>query len=215
MTARHYTAIDQCLINLDQVVRTVFGGRPVAQRPNPADGVTHEARLTGEETLRAQRLMRVNHAGEVAAQALYQGQALTARLTGVRDAMLQAASEENDHLGWCEERIEALGGHTSLLNPAWYLGSLLIGAAAGACGDRWSLGFLAETERQVVVHLSQHLERLPAGDEKSRAILVQMREDEAHHATTAVESGGRALPGPVKRLMSLTSKVMTGVAYWI
>lgn len=215
MSGRHYTAVDQCLFNLDQMVRTVFGGRPVAERPKPAATATPQAPLTTAERLLSQRLMRVNHAGEVAAQALYQGQGLTARHTGVRDAMRQAAREENDHLAWCEDRIGELDGRTSLLNPAWYAGSLLIGAAAGVAGDKWSLGFLAETEHQVVEHLSGHLQRLPANDAGSRAILEQMREDEGHHATTAMESGGRPLPEPVKRLMSLTSKLMTTVAYWI
>ena len=133
MTTRHYSALDQCVINLDQMVRTVFGGHTTPERANPADVIQQEASLSDEERLCALRLMRVNHAGEVAAQALYQGQALTARGDGVHDAMVQASREENDHLAWCEDRIKALGGHTSLLNPAWYMGSLLIGAA-GRCG---------------------------------------------------------------------------------
>jgi len=215
MTSRHYTPLDRCLMNVDQMVRTVFGGRPVAERPNPAGTVPETTPLTTAQRLRAQRLMRVNHAGEVAAQALYHGQGLTARRNDVRDAMTRAAREENDHLAWCEDRIAELGGRTSALGPAWYTGSLLIGAAAGAAGDKWSLGFLAETEYQVVAHLTDHLRRLPANDARSRAILEQMREDEAHHATTAMEAGGTPLPKAVKRLMSVTSKVMTSVAYWI
>ncbi len=215
MTTRHYSALDQCVINLDQMVRTVFGGHSTPERVNPADVIHQEAPLSDEERLRALRLMRVNHAGEVAAQALYQGQALTARSAGVHDAMVQASREENDHLAWCEDRIKTLGGHTSLLNPAWYLGSLLIGAAAGAAGDKWSLGFVAETEHQVVKHLDEHLSRLPAHDTKSRAVLEQMREDEAHHATAAIEAGASPLPEPVKGIMALTSKVMTLTAYWI
>lgn len=215
MTSRRYTAVDRCLINADQMMRTVFGGRPTAERPNPAQTVAETTPLTAAQRLRSQRLMRVDHAGEVAAQALYHGQGLTARRDDVRQAMARAAREENDHLAWCEDRIAELGGRTSLLGPAWYAGSLLIGAGAGIAGDKWSLGFLAETEYQVVAHLTDHLQRLPANDVKSRAVLEQMREDEARHATTAVESGGVPLPKTVKRLMSLTSRVMTTVAYWI
>lgn len=215
MTTRRYSALDQCLINLDQMVSTVFGGSPTAQRPNPAEHIPQEDQLSDEEQQLAARLMRVNHAGEISAQALYHGQALTARLDNVRQSMARAADEENDHLAWCEERITELGGHTSVLNPAWYLGSLCIGAAAGIAGDKWSLGFVAETEHQVVRHLSEHIDRLPARDMKSRAILEQMREDEAHHATTAIEAGGAVLPEPIKKLMSLTSKVMTRTAYWV
>jgi ubiquinone biosynthesis monooxygenase Coq7 len=215
MTTRNYSTLDQWVMNLDQMVRTVFGGHATPERVSPAGAIPEEASLSDEERLRAMRLMRVNHAGEVAAQALYQGQALTAREAGVHDAMVQASREENDHLAWCEDRIKSLGGHTSLLNPAWYMGSLLIGAAAGAAGDKWSLGFVAETEHQVVRHLDRHLERLPPQDTKSRAVLAQMREDESHHATAAMEAGGAPLPEPVKRLMGLTSKVMTLTAYWI
>jgi ubiquinone biosynthesis monooxygenase Coq7 len=160
-------------------------------------------------------LMRVNHAGEVAAQALYQGQGMTARDPAVRDAMQQAAREEIDHLVWCRQRVEQLGSRTSYLNPVWYLGSFSLGALAGALGDKWSLGFLAETEHQVVRHLDTHLERLPEIDMKSAAILRQMRQDELRHATTAVESGAAELPGPVKRMMRLCSRVMTGTAYLV
>jgi ubiquinone biosynthesis monooxygenase Coq7 len=159
--------------------------------------------------------MRVDHAGEIAAQALYHAQALVAREDHVRDAMRRAAEEEVDHLVWCERRLAELGGRTSLLGPLWYAGSFAIGAAAGLCGDRWSLGFVAETERQVVRHLEDHLERLPAGDLKSRAIVARMRDDESRHATAAVESGGAMLPGPVRELMRWCSRVMTGTAYWV
>jgi len=215
MTTRHYSALDQCVMNLDQMVRTVLGGHATPERVSPADAIRQEAPLSDEERLLSLRLMRVNHAGEVAAQALYQGQALTAHGAGVHDAMVQASREENDHLAWCEDRIKALGGRTSLLNPAWYLGSLFIGAAAGAAGDKWSLGFVAETEHQVVRHLHEHLKRLPAHDMKSRAVLEQMGEDEAQHATTAMEAGGAPLPEPVKHIMGLTSKVMTLTAFWL
>jgi ubiquinone biosynthesis monooxygenase Coq7 len=158
-------------------------------------------------------LLRVDHAGEVCAQALYQGQALTARRADVRSRLEQAAREENDHLAWCGRRLEELGSHRSLLNPLWYAGSFAIGALAGLAGDRWSLGFLAETERQVVRHLDGHLADLPPDDMKSRAILEQMREDEGRHATTAVDAGAAELPGAVKGLMAGVSRVLTAVAY--
>ena len=159
--------------------------------------------------------MRINHAGEVAAQGLYEGQSLTARLPEVREKMERAAMEENDHLAWCESRINELGSHKSLLNPLWYGGSLAIGAIAGLAGDKWSLGFVTETERQVVHHLDSHLAQLNENDQKSRAILEQMKEDEGQHATTALHAGGAELPQPIKKLMSLTSKVMTKAAYRI
>lgn len=212
--ARDYDFFDRALINLDRGLRTVFGQPIVTERPNPAAGLP-EADLDDGDRRRSAQLMRVNHAGEVAAQALYQGQALTARLPEVRDKMERASLEENDHLWWCERRLEELGGHTSALNPLWYAGSLAIGALAGKAGDRWSLGFIVETENQVVRHLEDHLDRLPAGDSRSRVILEQMKEDETHHATTALAAGGAPLPAPVKALMALTSKVMTKTAYWI
>ena len=159
--------------------------------------------------------MRVNHAGEVSAQALYQGQAITARDRDVRDKLYQSAQEENDHLLWCEDRLHEVGGHTSRLNALWYLGSLGVGVIAGLAGDRWSLGFLAETERQVVRHLEGHMERLPAHDARSRAIVAQMKEDEGHHTTVAIENGAAELPWPVRRAMSLVSKVMTRTAYYL
>lgn len=214
MSVRTFSLVDRCLINFDQALRTVFGGPPQAERPNPADAADGPT-LTAAERRRSARLMRVNHAGEVAAQALYHGQALTARRSAVRDAMTQAAREENDHLAWCQDRLRELDGRPSLLDPAWYAGSLFIGALAGAAGDEWSLGFLAETEHQVVEHLRAHLDRLPPGDRRSRTILEQMRDDEARHATTAVEAGARALPESVKTLMALTSMVMTRTAYWV
>jgi ubiquinone biosynthesis monooxygenase Coq7 len=171
--------------------------------------------LTATGKARSLNLMRVNHAGEVCAQALYQGQALTARREETRKQMEQAAKEENDHLTWCRHRIHELGGHTSLLNPVWYTGSLAIGAATGLLGDKWSLGFLAETEKQVVKHLDGHLQRIPEGDTRSRAILEQMKVDEAQHRTTALNSGGSELPDTVKKLMTLASRVMTTTAYRI
>ncbi len=214
MTARTYTSFDQLLGGLDQALRTVFGPPPEAQRPNPAAAIS-EADLDAAQRELAARLMRINHAGEICAQALYQGQAVTAQLPNVRDKMEQAAAEENDHLAWTAERIHELGTHTSYFNPLWYAGSFAIGATAGLAGDKWSLGFVAETERQVVKHLDGHLEQLAPSDKKSRAILEQMRDDEGRHATVAIESGAAALPEPVRQAMRLMSKVMTTTTYWI
>jgi len=213
MTTRQYSPFDRFIHGLDQALHTVLGPAPEPSRPNPA--APHaEAELTASERELAGRLMRVNHAGEISAQALYQGQALTARLPTVRDKMEQAAVEENDHLAWTEERIRELGTHTTVLAPFWYAGSFAIGALAGIAGDKWSLGFVVETERQVVRHLDSHLARLPEHDRKSHAILEQMRTDETRHATAALAAGGATLPEPVRQLMALTSKVMTTTAYW-
>lgn len=214
MTQRHYNPLDRLLINLDTGLRTIFGGVHTTGRANPAKNL-EEPDLNKNEKDLAGRFMRINHAGEVAAQGLYQGQALTARLPKVRAQMEQAALEENDHLDWCEKRAKELGKNTSLLDPFWYLGSVAIGAAAGIAGDKWSLGFVAETERQVVKHLDSHLHHLPEHDKKTRAILQQMKSDEAQHATSATKSGGAELPAPVKKAMQLASKVMTKTAYWI
>lgn len=214
MSARDYTLLDQAIMHLDTGVRTLFGRPLLTERPNPADGHPEEELSESERDL-AVRLMRINHAGEVSAQGLYEGQALTARLPEVRAKMERAALEENDHLEWCERRARELGGRVSYLNPLWYGGSLAIGALAGAIGDRWSLGFVVETEHQVVRHLDEHLERLPPHDQRSRAVLEQMKTDEAQHATIALHAGGAALPEPVKKLMQLTSKVMTRTAYWL
>ena len=214
MPARHFSSMDRLIAGLDQALHTVFGPPPAAGRANPAHAQP-EADLDATERELAGRLMRVNHAGEIAAQALYQGQALTARLPRVRDKMEQAAREENDHLAWTAERIAELGSHTSRLNPVWYAHSFAIGAVAGVAGDRWSLGFVAETEHQVVQHLDEHLARLPRKDHKSRAILEQMRVDEAQHATAAMEAGATKLPPAVQKLMGLTSKIMTRTAFWI
>ena len=214
MQTRDYSPVDKFLMHLDTGLRTVFGRPRVTERPNPAEDVA-EADLTEAEKDLAGRLMRINHAGEVAAQGLYEGQALTARLAEVRDKMERAAMEENDHLAWCESRINQLGSHKSLLNPLWYGGSLAIGAIAGLAGDKWSLGFVTETERQVVRHLDSHLAQLSEKDQKSRVILEQMKEDEGQHATTALHAGGAELPTSIKKLMTLTSKVMTKTAFRI
>lgn len=215
MTQRNLSPVDQLLVNIDSGLRTIFGKPPLTERPNPAEDIV-DAELSPEERELASRLMRINHAGEVSAQGLYQGQALTAKLPEVREKMERAAMEENDHLEWCERRINELGGHKSLLNPAWYFGSLAIGAIAGAAGDKWSLGFVAETEHQVIKHLDEHLAQVSDKDQKTRAILEQMKEDESHHATVALQHGGAQLPWPVRKvLMPLMSKVMTGSSYRI
>jgi 3-demethoxyubiquinol 3-hydroxylase len=205
--------LDEIIVAFDRGLRTVFAPAR-SLRPVPGEDLP-EAQMADGERARTAALMRVNHSGEVCAQALYQGQALTARNPAARDALEQAAQEETEHLAWTEQRIEELGGRQSLLNPLWYMGSLAIGAAAGLLGDRWNLGFLAETERQVVIHLEGHLARLPAGDQRSRAILEQMREDEACHATNAMRHGGAELPAPAKVAMRLSSNVMTKTAYWL
>ena len=214
MTTRHYTPVDALLIHADQALRTIFGQPVTTGRPNPAASAP-AAELQPVEQQEAGRLMRINHTGEVCAQALYQGQALTARLETVRGRMEQASIEENDHLAWCEQRFKELGSHPSVLNPLFYAGAFVIGAAAGRVGDRWSLGFVAETEQQVVEHLNAHLQRLPAQDLPSRAILEQRTEDEARHATHALEAGGARLPLPVRALMKGVAKVMTGATYWV
>jgi ubiquinone biosynthesis monooxygenase Coq7 len=209
---RNLTFFDRCIEQFDQAVRTMFGQPAGSGRANPAQSAA-AGELSATERAASICLMRVNHAGEVCAQALYQGQALSARRGEVRNQLQEAAVEENDHLLWCRQRLEELGGHTSLLNPLWYTGSFLIGAATGMLGDKWSLGFLAETEHQVVDHLQSHLERLPATDGKSAAILEQMRIDEGRHKTSALNSGGLTLPDPAKKLMKLMSRVMTTTAY--
>src|SRR5688500_15019262 len=195
--------LDSFIAELDRALRAIAGVHD-GHRPTPA-GAAREADLTEDERRHAAALMRVNHVGEVCAQALYQGQALTARDARARATLEQAAREEEDHLAWSAERIRELGGRTSLLNPLWYAGSFAIGAIAGAAGDRWNLGFLAETERQVEEHLSGHLEKLPANDERTRAVVAAMRADEARHRDTALGLGAAALPRPVARAMRLAS----------
>lgn len=209
---RQYSLLDRLIGNADQALRTLVPGAAQAYRANPSEQREgHE--LSDEEKRHAAGLMRINHTGEVCAQALYQGQALTARLPEVRDAMEEAAREEIDHLVWCEERLKQLGSHTSVLNPLFYSLSLGIGAAAGKISDKVSLGFVAATEDQVCKHLTSHLGSLPVQDDKSKAILLQMLEDEARHATTALKAGGYKFPLPVKLAMTAVSKVMTTAAY--
>jgi ubiquinone biosynthesis monooxygenase Coq7 len=203
--------VDRFIVEFDRALRAVAGVAH-ASRPSPAEGFP-EKQTNEEERVHAAALMRVNHVGEVCAQALYQGQALTARDPVARQALEQAAREEEDHLAWSAERIRELGGRPSLLNPLWYAGAFAIGAVAGALGDRWNLAFLAETERQVEEHLGGHLEELPPEDRRTRAIVEAMQADEARHRASAIELGAAELPEPVKRAMRLASKVMTTVAY--
>lgn len=205
--------IDDLIIEFDKALRTVFAKAP-SYRPAPGADLPEEA-LDDSERSHAARLMRVNHCGEICAQALYQGQAITSRDPAIREALRQAAWEETEHLNWTEQRIDELGGRKSFLNPVWYAGSLVMGLTAGWVGDRWNLGFLAETERQVETHLLDHLGRLPQSDAKSRAILEQMKTDEIHHAETAIRLGAAELPMPIRQGMRFASKLMTRTAYWV
>lgn len=209
---RQYSPVDRLLLQADMALRTLlpFSGQP--SRPSPAI-VEQEAELDTQQTRHIAGLMRINHTGEVCAQALYQGQALTARLPRVREAMEHAADEEIDHLAWCEQRIRQLGSHPSVLNPLFYGLSFGVGAVAGLVSDRVSLGFVAATEDQVVKHLDEHLEQIPEQDNKSRAILEQMRSDELEHANSALDAGGVRFPAPIKLGMTLLSKVMTKTTY--
>jgi len=203
--------IDGLIAQVDRALRTVSNVAD-ASRASPADALP-EAELTEADRRHAAALMRVNHVGEVCAQALYQGQALTAKDARARQALERAAREEEDHLAWSEQRVRELGGRTSLLNPLWYAGALAIGAVAGALGDRWNLGFLAETERQVEEHLSGHLERLPSEDARTRTLVEAMRADEARHRDTAMRLGAAELPPPIRLAMRLASGLMTRIAY--
>ena len=212
--SRQYSRADDLLMNVDQALRTLFGRPQLTERHNPAADEP-DTELDEPQRDHIARLMRINHTGEVCAQALYQGQALTARNPAVRTSMERSAAEENDHLDWCEQRVEELGGRLSLLNPLWYAGSFAIGAAAGIAGDKWSLGFVAETERQVEGHLDEHLGQVPGNDRRTRAILQQMKTDEIEHGQKAMDHGGARLPMPVRALMKVTAKLMTTSVYRI
>lgn len=214
MLSRHLSLSDRILIEVERAVGTAFGTVPTTQRPSPAAGLA-EAELNPDERRHAAGLMRVNHTGEVCAQALYSGQAAVARREDTRAQLLDAAAEENDHLAWCAERLDALQSRPSLLNPLWYAGSFALGAVAALISDKTSLGFVVETERQVEAHLGEHLERLPAADAPSRAVVAQMKEDEARHGRRAREAGGIDLPMPVPALMRQASNLMKAVAYRI
>ena len=204
---------DRCISGLDRVVRALFG-EPVAHRPSPADG-TPEADLDQAARRHAAALMRVNHCGEVCAQALYQGQALASSTETTKKALDKAAREESDHLAWSAERVRELDGQLSLLNPLWYAGSFALGYAAGRLGEDWNLGFLAETERQVEQHLDGHLERLESHDMRTRAVIEGMRREEAEHRRTAERLGARDLPDAARVAMRLAARVMTSLSYRI
>jgi ubiquinone biosynthesis monooxygenase Coq7 len=206
-------SLDSLIVEFDKGLRTLFC-RAQSIRPFP-DARLPEAALNEDEKKLSAALMRVNHSGEICAQALYQGQALTARDPVVQQKLQQAAQEETEHLAWTSRRVHEMGGHLSVLNPLLYGSSLALGAFAGLLGDKWNLGFLAETERQVGAHLQSHLARLPQQDEKSRAVVEQMYEDETEHAEMAMGLGGAELPLPVKLAMKLSSKLMTQTAYWV
>lgn len=214
MTGRHLSPIDRALVELERALGTIFDPAPVALRPSPASAVD-DAPLDDADRRHAAGLMRVNHVGEVCAQALYSGQAAVARDERQRARLLEAASEETDHLAWCGERLKELDSRPSLLNPLWYGGAYAIGVAAGVLGDRLSLGFVVETERQVEAHLGEHLERLPEADARSRAIVGVMKDDEARHADNAMHAGAETLPDPLPALMRFASRVMKAIAYWI
>lgn len=205
--------LDGLIVEFDKGLRTLFS-QAHSVRSHPDAGMA-ELELSGSEKNKAAALMRVNHCGEICAQALYQGQALTARDPQVQRKLGEAAQEETEHLAWTARRVHELGGHLSVLNPLWYTSSLAIGAFAGLLGDKWNLGFLAETERQVGAHLQSHLNKLPEKDAKSRAVVQQMYVDETQHAEMAVKLGAAELPLPVRLAMQLGGRVMTRTAYWV
>ncbi|QWD72573.1 2-polyprenyl-3-methyl-6-methoxy-1,4-benzoquinone monooxygenase [Polynucleobacter sp. UB-Raua-W9] len=206
--------IDRFIIEFDTALRSVVGGAS-AQRPTPGSESGANSALDSEQRKHAAGLMRVNHVGEVCAQALYQSQKLVARNSDIQDMLERSGQEEMDHLAWCETRLKELGSHTSYLNPFWYAGSFLIGMIAGLAGDQWSLGFVAETEKQVENHLESHLKKLPEDDHRSRAIVDQMRIDEIEHGQAALHAGGVALPEPIQKIMQAISQAMTTTAYKI
>jgi ubiquinone biosynthesis monooxygenase Coq7 len=206
--------IDRLIIEFDTALRSVLGGAN-AGRPTPGSELDRNNSLSAVERKHAAGLMRVNHVGEVCAQALYQSQKLVARNPQIQEMLNHSGQEEMDHLAWCETRLQELGSHTSYLNPLWYAGSFAIGLAAGLAGDKWSLGFVAETEKQVENHLESHLKTLPKDDQRSRAIVDQMRMDEIEHGQAAKNAGGAALPEPIQKMMQAMSKVMTSTAYKI
>ncbi len=211
-TQRRYNLLDTLLIEVDGFCQTVFGN-PSAKRENPARNC-EEQKMDAAQQRDSSGFMRVNHTGEVCAQALYRGHALVARDPKTKATLEQCSDEENDHLAWCDERLQQLNSHQSYLNIFWYLNSFTIGVLAGIAGDEWSLGFVEETEKQVAAHLASHLKKLPLQDHKSRAIVTQMKQDEIAHGQTAQQAGAKELPGPIKKLMGLQSKLMTSVAYW-
>ena len=214
MGKRQYSKLDNIIMQIDAVLRDSSKSPEHSTREYPGDLYPHSD-LNEQEKRHVSGLMRINHAGEISAQALYKAQAMTAIDDELKDSMKQSANEESSHLKWCERRLDELGGHTSFLSRIWYFGSFGIGVLAGCFGDKLNLGFIAETEHQVVKHLDSHLEQLPKNDERSRAILEQMRKDELHHATSAEISGAKNLPKEVRLIMTLVSKIMTKTAYYI
>lgn len=214
MFSRHLSAFDRVLVEIERALSASLVAAPEATRASPAVGIA-EAALDESERRHAAGLMRVNHTGEVCAQALYSGQAAVARDAATHAQLLEAAAEETDHLAWCGERLHALRSRPSLLNPLWYVGSFTLGAVAALAGDKISLGFVVETERQVEAHLGEHLEKLPQADARSRAVVTQMQADEARHGKMAQEAGGIDLPAPIPALMRVASSVMKAVAYRI
>lgn len=210
---RHYNAIDELIFIFDMGIKSLISSE-YTDRESPAAKVK-PSKMTPAECKHSEGLMRINHTGEVCAQALYQGQALLCRDKKIKTQLLQAAKEEYDHLKWCETRLNELNGRRSFLNPLWYLGSLSMGVMAGLAGSGYNLGFLAETEKQVEAHLTNHLSLLPKSDKKSQAILKQMRQEEVTHANYALASGAKTIPQSLQRLMASVSKIMTNVAYWV
>jgi ubiquinone biosynthesis monooxygenase Coq7 len=212
MPERHLTPLDRLLASANNALKTVVAPAGQSARLNPARGL-QDAQLSDTQRRHSAGLMRVNHSGEVAAQGLYQGHAAVARSPEIEEQMHRAAEEEFDHLAWCEQRLAELDAKPSVLSPVWYAGAFVIGAASGVLGDKWSLGFIAETEKQVCAHLDSHLDHLPDEDAKSRAIVKQMRDEEEEHGANAKDAGAAQLPRPILRLMQLTARVMTSTAY--
>ena len=214
MNERNLTPFDRLLTKVDNLLRTVAGSSIHTTRENPARHIDDKP-MSATEKSHAAALMRINHAGEIAAQGLYQGHATITHNPSIKKHMQCAADEERDHLAWCDQRLKELDARPSHLNPIWYGGAFALGVASGILGDRWSLGFIEETERQVVQHLTEHLDRLPVNDEKSRAIIYKMRDEEALHGANAKDAGASDLPVPIRLFMRLTAKIMTGTAYWL
>ncbi len=212
--SRHYSFFDRLCLGIDQTVRALADNTKTSGVPYPAKAI-EEVPLTQEQRKQSAALMRINHAGEICAQALYHGQGVISRSRTVQEKMHQAAIEEGDHLTWCRQRLDELGSHPSYLNPLWYVGSFCIGMVAGVVGDKWSLGFVAETERQVIIHLKGHLHVLPEQDQRSYKILQHMEADESKHRDEAIALGAQELPRIIKYGMSLTSKMMVKTAYWV
>lgn len=212
---RHYNLADKFLLHVDRGLRTVLAKSQHDTDSSPADSVHLKFDLSEAENKLSAQLMRVNHAGEVAAQGLYHGHELTAHDERIKQQMRKSAQEEQAHLKWCEKRLKELNDEPSILDPIWYIGSYVIGAATGALGDKWSLGFISETEKQVVQHIDDHLSRLPKNDVKSQVLLAKMREDEEQHDKSAQAAGAHELPKPAKSIMNAVSKIMTKTSFWI